>query len=435
MRKSKCGPARVTCVEPGSPADLAGIRCGDNIWKIKGTRLRDIIDLRMALADDGTHRLEVERAGRRFATALNLLGHPPGLEFSDSIFDQVKTCGNNCIFCFVDQLPDGLRDSVYVKDDDYRLSFLGGNFITLTNMKRADVKRVVMDRLSPLYVSLHSTEPAVRKKLFGNSDAPRALKILKELLNASIKVHIQIVLVRGVNDGKRLDVTLHDLLDRYSGVSSVGIVPVGISTGGRKAIPDAYGYDAASSADVLEQVDRWRPDFGAARIGAADEFYFMAGTPPPEADCYGEYPQCENGIGIVRQFMESYKKAARQMPLCRGACAGVTLITTPIGYWALALIGIEETGVSLLVCENTLFGSRVNVCGLLSGKDVARNLSCAPGVSLALVPDVALDDDFRFIDGTTLADVSRESGVNVESVSANGEALVKALKTIEMEGT
>ena len=428
-RTIECEPARVADVQAGSPAERAGLRAGDSILTIDGGRPRDVIDLYMALADGGEHLVDIEREGtaERSSLALSLGPEAPGIEMSEQIFDGVRTCENTCMFCFVDQLPEGLRKSVYIKDDDYRLSFLCGNFITLTNMTRADVKRVVRQRLSPLYVSLHSTDHSIRTRMFGNPEADSALKALKELLRAGIEVHIQIVLVRGVNDEERLDATLQDLSRHYRRVASIGVVPVGLSSGGRRTLPDRFGFDAESSARVIEQVAWWSGRFEGCGPYAADEFFFMAGEEPPGAAYYGSFDQTENGIGLARLFRDSFLEAVGSTPLGPGCAEGVALVTTPAGAWALDPLGIEAAGARILVCENTLFGSRVNVCGLLSGREVERVLGGADGVKVALVPDVMLDHLERFIDGVTLAQVAERTGVPLVKVPATGEGLLEAI--------
>jgi len=434
MKRKNCGPAPVNQVKPGSAAEAAGLKAGDSIMKLDGLPLRDVIDLYMGLAGERSALLEVQRGESRFEVRMDLQGSPPGIEISEPVFGSVVTCDNNCMFCFVDQLPEGLRKSVYVKDDDYRLSFLGGNFITLTNLNRSDIKRITSERLSPLYVSLHSTETVVRKKMFGNPEADRAMKMLRDLLRAGIDVHAQIVLVRGVNDAEHLDRTLFDIREEFPSVMSVGVVPVGLSTGGRKTLAEKYGFDRESSESLIEQVDAWRRRFGSTLLAAADEFFFMAGMEPPETSYYGGFDQIENGVGIARLFRDEFEKEWAGGAVEGGSCKRVGLVTTPIGAWGLAPLGIERTGASLVVCENTLFGPKVNVCGLLPGKAVMDALASFDGVELALVPRVALDEQGAFIDGVTLKDIVVNTGIRVEPVPASGAGLAEALQRVVIRG-
>lgn len=257
---------------------------------------------------------------------------------------------------------------------------------------------------------------------------------MKEILAAHIRVHIQIVLMRGINDGAVLERTLADLHRDFRSVASIGVVPVGITVGGRRTLPDKYGFERESSAEVLEQLQRWRARFFQAGPFAADEFFFMAGEEPPAASYYGEFEQTENGIGLARLFRDSYAAAARHAPIAPGSCSGVALVSTPAGAWALCSLGIDPAGARVLDCGNSLFGSKVNVCGLLPGKDVAGALAQAPGLRLALIPDVMIDGESRFIDGETVEDVSRRAGVQVRAVPTRGEALVLELSRAAKAG-
>lgn len=428
MKRTNCGPAPLTGVDDGSAAWLAGMRAGDSILRIDGMPLRDAIDVWMALADGGEHSLAIEHNGAIHDITVDTSSGPPGFELAKPVFGQLATCTNNCVFCFVDQLPEGLREELYVKDDDFRLSFMGGNFITLTNIEKDDIKRILEERLSPLYVSLHSTEPGVRKKLFVNPDAARALKALRMLLKAGIRVHVQIVLVRGINDAEHLDATLGDILEHYPEVATIGIVPVGVSRGGRKTLPESFAYDKEAAAAVLEQIERWRSAFGPGRLFAADEFFFMAGLQPPEADYYGEFEQLENGVGLARLARDSYAEASRAA-LPAGSLEDCALLTTPAGWWVLCPLGLEETGLEILVSENSLFGDRVNVCGLLPGKDVARALASS-GARAAIIPGVALDESLRFIDGLALADVTEGRRISLFASPSTGEGLAKTLADV-----
>jgi putative radical SAM enzyme (TIGR03279 family) len=427
LRKGMYGPAEVASVEIGSPAERAGVRAGDLILEVDGEPMRDMVDYYLLLADNVRHRFFVERDGRRFDADIDTGGRDPGLSIREPVFGRLLLCDNNCTFCFVDQLPAGLRDSVYVKDDDYRLSFLQGNFITLTNLEAEDLERILDDRLSPLYVSLHSTDPELRESIFRSRGAARALDNLTALLEGGIEVHVQLVLMRGVNDAERLERTLDDLAGAYRGVSSVGVVPVGISRGGLVEPPAGWGFDRESSLHVLEDLERWRSVFGDAGPFASDEFFFSAGLEAPEADYYCGFPQTENGIGLARIFRDWFTESSWRKCIPDNLSGGTALVTTPIGAWALAGLGLEETGVGLIVCTNSLFGPGVNVCGLLPGKDVGQALGVAAGVERALLPEVAVDGSGAFIDGVSVSEVSGMSGVRVEVVPVNGAALVEAI--------
>ena len=425
MRLNTAGPAVVESVEPGSAAGKAGFRSGDRILKIDGRPLRDVIDCYILLADGGVHSLKVERGSELVEVSLDAPVGKIGIQFESAVFGQVMTCNNQCVFCFVDQLPTGLRDSLYVKDDDYRLSFLEGNFITLTNLGKDDLKRIINDRLSPLYVSLHTTDPALRRVIFGNDGANRALKVLAALLEEGIGIHIQIVLMRGINDGAKLGETLEDISSKYGRVSSIGVVPVGITSTVRRRLPDKAGYDRGSAADVLSQLDEWRKRLGDRGPYASDEFFYLAGEDPPPSDYYGEYPQAENGIGLARMFIDGLG-GARMRTDKKSSLDRTVVVTAPMGAWALQPLGLENLGVNLMICDNSLFGEGVTVAGLLAGKDVARKLKETPGIKRALVSEFALSAG-DFIDGSSLAQVSSQCDVEVIPVSPDASSLIEVL--------
>lgn len=425
VNRELVGPAVVRSVEAGSPAERAGVQPGDRIQRIDGEYLRDMIDFQLLLLDDVAHSLEIERSGATVRVTVEALGRPVGIEMEKAIFGDIMTCNNACMFCFIDQLPGGLRETMYIKDDDYRLSFLGGNFITLTNLENGDIRRIVEDRLSPLYVSLHATEPGLRGRIFGNPGADIALDALEAILDGGTRVHVQIVLIRGINDREKLDVTLDDIMSRFPGVSSVGVVPVGITTTGKTTLPMSFGHTRESASGLLEQLDHWRRILGGRGPYAADEFFYLAGEEVPAREYYNGYPQLENGIGLARKLIDEFKEAESRLG-GTGKNGGTVVLSSPMGSWALSPLQLDRYGVSTVVCRNTLFGETVNVCGLLPGSDVARALGGARGAKTALLPDVALEDGV-FIDGASPAGVSEFCGVDVVPVKVDGVCLAGAL--------
>ncbi|MBU1672146.1 MAG: DUF512 domain-containing protein [Actinobacteria bacterium] len=423
MSRSDFGPAIVERVALGSAAQEAGLCDGDRILTVDGESMRDLIDFSLLLADDVPHVLRVDRGGSVLAVELGSGGNP-GVDLAEPVFGRVRTCNNRCVFCFVDQLPAGLRPSVYLKDDDYRLSFLCGNFVTLTNLSAADLERIVEDRLSPLYVSLHATDPALRREIFASRRATGAMTALEALLEAGIEIHLQIVLMKGVNDGEALDATLSDLRERYLGAASIGVVPVGVSDLAPEEIARTR-FDAGAAAFVLEQLEGWRPTFGAAGPYPADEFFYLAGWEVPAREYYFSLPQIENGIGPTRVFRDGFYAAADRGAPSPGRMP-TAVVSGPMGAWALSLLGIEEMGARVVVCPNTLFGSSVTVTGLLPGADVLTGLENG-GFERALVSRVCLDACGRFIDGMSVEEVSRRAETRIECISNDGGTLLEAL--------
>jgi putative radical SAM enzyme (TIGR03279 family) len=305
------GP-RVTVVEPSSPADRAGVRPGDEIVAINGQVPRDIIQYRV-LVDEPDPELVLARGGLELVAVVEKdAGEPVGIEVSSAVFDRVRTCDNHCEFCFIYQLPEGMRKSLYLKDDDYRLSFLYGNFTTLTRFTEADLERVVTERLSPLFVSIHATDPEVRSRMLRNRRGAMSLRWLRALLDNDIEVHGQVVVCPGVNDGDVLDDTLCGVLDEYPELASVCAVPLGVSRYSTEAAMRSHTVDEAAA--VVDIVERWQATFldalGHRMVFAADEYYLMAGRSFPEPAAYEGFPQHENGIGIARTFEAEFRGAA-----------------------------------------------------------------------------------------------------------------------------
>src|SRR5688572_14970245 len=295
---------RVVAVAPGSPAAQAGVVVGDEVHAIDGQVPRDIIEWRF-LVDDADPVLELGRGGLELSVEVaKRAGEPLGVEVSSALFDQVRTCDNHCEFCFIYQLPPGMRKSLYLKDDDYRLSFLYGNFTTLTRFTEADLERVVTEGLSPLYVSIHATDPTVRAEMLRNRRGATSLRWLRALLDHGVEVHGQVVVCPGVNDGAVLDDTLAGTLDRYPELASLCVVPLGVSRFNDEA--RMRPHTRAEAAAVVDAVHDWQDVYlrvlGRRMVFAADEYYLLAGRPFPEAAAYGDFAMYEDGIGMARAF-------------------------------------------------------------------------------------------------------------------------------------
>lgn len=425
--------AVISGVEPGGPAERGGLAPGDVILAVDDSPLRDVIDWRWE-SDGAQVAVEVMAQGVRRAAVLERRpGESWGLAFEGVLFDRVRTCENDCGFCFVSQLPSGLRPSLYLRDDDYRLSFLHGNFVTLTNVTAADIERIAEQRLSPLYVSLHAVTPSVRQALLCAKD-DRALSVFDQLLAEEIGLHVQIVLVPGVNDGPELDITLRWLAER-EGVLSVGVVPLGYT---RHQSRFQRSYESPADArDVLAQLKPWREAFserdGVSWVHAADELYLNAGVAPPSGATYDGYPQLENGIGLVREFTDAFGEGvgARRRRPARGASRKRTVVVTgtlfaPVARGVLASAD-AIAGVDVLEVPNVFFGGNVSVAGLLTGADVAAALAVADADARYLLPSCMFNDAGRTLDGLTADDIANEAARDFEVHTADASGLLSAI--------
>jgi putative radical SAM enzyme (TIGR03279 family) len=452
---------RIVSVTAESPADHAGLSVGDEILSIDGRVPRDVIEYQV-LTDEADPELSVRRGHDELVIEVEkVAGEPLGLEVSSAVFDRVRTCDNHCDFCFIYQLPKGMRRSLYLKDDDYRLSFLYGNFTTLTRFSELDLERVIDEHLSPLYVSIHSTDPELRAHLVRNRRGATSLRWLRALLDAGITVHGQVVVCPGVNDGEALEDTMAGIAEQYSQLSTVACVPVGLSR--YSGSPDVRPHTDAEANAVLDTVDEWQELFksmlGRRLVYAADEYYLLTGRPfPPEAS-YEGFVQHENGIGMARAFIDGFtnpKKAgpggvrhgffasvdaapaegyrAIRLPPADhepvGATRGladprpVTVLTGTYGARILdpLLAAHPRPDVAVHEVPNDFFGGNIGVAGLLTGEDLARALANAPRDTRYLLPDACLNEG-RFLDGLTLADLPRA----VEVVPTDGHSLRAAL--------
>ena len=308
-------PARnrpvVEAVAPGSAAATAGLAVGDEVVSIDGVVPTDVIVWQL-LADEADPTLAVRRGERELAIEVaKSAGVPLGAEFSAAIFDRVQTCDNHCEFCFIYQLPPGLRRSLYLKDDDYRLSFLYGNFTTLTRFTELDLERVLDERLSPLYVSIHATDPDVRSRMLRNRRGAYSLRWLSALLDGGIEVHGQVVVCPGINDGPVLADTLLGVLDRFPALATLAVVPLGVSAHQRE--PAMRPHTAAEAAAVIDLCEQWQQHYadllGRRLVYAADEYYLLAGRPFPPAETYGDFPMHEDGIGMAQAFSQEFHSA------------------------------------------------------------------------------------------------------------------------------
>src|SRR6267378_1317101 len=425
----------VAAVRARTAAATAGLRAGDRILAINGHALRDAIDFSFH-GGDARLALSVERDGARHALRLaRRAGADLGVELEAPRAGEIATCANKCVFCFIHQLPKGMRQSLYVKDDDFRLSFLHGNYITLTDLDEAELTRIVEQRLSPLYVSVHATDPTLRWELLGR---PRAsaeiLPRLERLAKAGIRMHAQVVLCPGLNDGAHLERTVRELAPLHPQVATAAIVPVGL-TRHRERLPALRTLTDEEARALVETVTAWQSEF-SARLGSrfvflGDEVYLQAARPLPEADAYEGFAVAEDGIGLVRRFEDGVARALRRRRVARRRPLDVTLVSGTLYAPRLERLVASIPGAIARVAAvpNRFFGGTVSVTGLLTGEDIARHLATLGALGEAVVvPAVALRDrDGVFLDDMTRDDLSAALHVPVRVVEPNPRGLLRAV--------
>lgn len=422
----------VATVAPDSPAALAFIEPGDEIRAVDGSPVRDIIDWQWLADGDVASVLVVKPGG--LAEEFSLVRRPGqswGLTFTETVFDGVRTCRNQCSFCFMTQLPKGLRRALYLRDDDFRLSFLQGNFVSLTNLDDADVERIAEQNLSPLYVSLHAVDADVRDRLICARD-DRGLERFDALLDAGIDLHVQIVLVPGVNDGDVLERSLRWLAER-EGIVSVGIVPLGY-TGHQQAFSASFGLPR-DARTVIEQVEPWQKAFhardGISWVYLADEFYLNAGIEVPAAEHYDGFPQYENGIGLVRAYLDDVETLRTELIAALASVKTPLAIVTgtlfaPVLSGVLQSLGADEI-LSVLAVKNRFFGGNVSVTGLLTASDLVPAIASLPADTIVLIADVIANADGLLLDDVPVVELGIRTSRDVRLISCDAGGLLGGL--------
>lgn len=436
------GHIPVMSVVSGSIAEEAGIEPGDFLLQINGQKIGDIFDYRFLIADEELV-VEVEKPdGEIWEIDIEKEQYEDlGVEFEDGLIDEAKSCTNKCIFCFIDQLPKGMRETLYFKDDDSRLSFLSGNYVTLTNMKKNDIDRIIRYRMSPINVSVHTTNAELRKSMLGNRFAGDIVERIRRLVDGGIEVNCQIVLCRNINDGDELDKTILELGVMYPGVKSISIVPVGL-TRWRSGLCELTPYDAGSSAEVLERVSllqqKLLEEHETRLVYLADEFYIMAGRTLPEYNEYEDFPQIENGVGLVsmlrHEFYEYLEETASKQPDYNFKEAGRSV---SIATGVSASNFIEEMAkelekrynglkISVYPIKNNFFGENVTVTGLLTGTDIIEQLKYRElGTELLLSRNMFRSGEEVLLDDCNIETLCKELNVRVTIVDNNGEDFIK----------
>jgi putative radical SAM enzyme (TIGR03279 family) len=407
-------------IAPGSTAERLNIKPGDSILSINKKAVSDVIDYQFLVADEHvTVKLFTAEGRSRTVSVDKDPDDTLGLSFAPL---SITRCRNKCIFCFVDQMPPGCRKSLYVKDDDFRASFLYGNYITLGALSEADWQRIFTQRLSPLYISVHATDPALRSSILRNKKAPDIMMSRKRLAAGGIRMHTQVVLSPGVNDGLHLQKTLEDLAGLFPAIASIAVVPVGL-TAFRTGLFPLRAFTRREARDVIDRITRFGARFkrqhGTRLAFASDEFYIKAGALVPPVSFYEDLPQIENGVGMVADFL---RDAGRMRPTAGIEPVTATVVTgasfSPVLKDALGRLK-RVTGLTLrlVTVRNGFFGPSVTVAGLLTGSDIAAALAGKRLGDMVFIPEDALkEDDNIFLDGMSLDRLGNLLGVRIYPV-------------------
>ncbi len=427
-------------VHPGGPADLAGVQAGETLVAINGNTIMDVLDFRFYETDSRLTLTISNAEGKERQVHIRKGQYESlGLEFETYLMDRQHSCRNKCVFCFIDQLPKGMRESLYFKDDDSRLSFLFGNYITLTNLSEHEISRIIKMHISPINVSVHTTNPELRCKMMGNRFAGDSLRHLMRFAEAGVHLNAQLVLCPGINDGPELERTLNDLFALGENLQSIACVPVGL-TRYRDSLYPLQPYTRETAEQTLQQIEAFGETFlrerGSRVVYASDEFYLMAGRPIPQPEFYEDFAQLENGVGLLSSLREEFQFALEDaeeegFPQKERK---VTMVTGEGAYPFLNRMLDELRGkcdtieCNLVPVRNDFFGGGVNVAGLLTGQDVLAQLKGRDLGEELLIPSVMLRQQGDvFLDDLSPADLEKAFGVPVHPVHNDGQQMLDAI--------
>ncbi len=436
----------ITGVIPGSIADEMEIASGDLLLSVNGQELRDVFDYHYLINDEYIVLLIQKPDGEEWELEIEKEENEDiGIIFEQALLDDYKSCHNKCIFCFIDQNPPGMRETIYFKDDDSRLSFLQGNYVTLTNMDDAQIERIIHFHLAPINVSVHTTNPELRCKMLHNRFAGEALDKMKKLADAEIEMNSQIVLCKGWNDGDELDSTIKDLAALYPAMQSLSVVPMGM-TKYRDGLEQVEKFNKADAIKVLEQISFWQDKLykknGSRFVHASDEWYILAEKDIPPAEYYEGYGQLENGIGMVRLFLDEFDEALSEIKDKKITCKHDTVLSVISGtlfapFLKECIQKLEkelDIKINVYPVVNDFYGEDITVTGLLTGQDIISQLKDKEKGSRLFLPDVMLrSGEEVLLDDVTVTDIAKALQTDVCIVKSSGNSLLEAvIKTVEI---
>ena len=429
----------VRSIESGSVAEEMGIEAGDILLEINGNEITDIFDYQYFLQEEYVEVLIRKPGGEEWLLEIDKdYDEDLGIVFENGLMDDYRSCRNKCIFCFIDQMPEGMRDTLYFKDDDSRLSFLQGNYVTLTNMSDEDVERIIRYRLSPINISFQTTNPELRCMMLNNRFAGQALEKVTKLYEAGITMNGQIVLCKGINDGAELERSISDLTAYLPHLESVSVVPVGL-TRFRDGLYPLEPFEHEDAVKVLRCIHDWQdkiyPKYGLHFVHASDEWYVMAGEELPEAERYDGYLQLENGVGMLRlqadEFSEAAALAEEEKDVYTGRNGEMSVVTGRLAYPYMRDMSqrmmelFPGLNIHVYAVTNDFFGERITVSGLLTGQDIIRQLRGKRlGDRILLPQNVLRSGENYFLDDVTVEEMEKALQVKVDIVKSSGHDFV-----------
>ena len=438
----------IKTVREDSIAEEMGIEVGDALLAVNGKEIEDVFDYRYLMQDEYIEALVRKADGEEWLLEIDKeYDEDLGVEFENGLMDDYRSCHNRCILCFIDQMPKGMRETLYFKDDDSRLSFLQGNYVTLTNMSDADIERIIRYHLSPINISFQTTNPELRCMMLNNRFAGRALAQVKKLYDAGITMNGQIVLCKNINDGAELERSIRDLTAYLPHLESVSVVPVGLSRF-RDGLYPLTPFEKEDARRVLDCIHQWQrklfSEYGVHFVHASDEWYILAEEELPEEECYDGYPQLENGVGMLRLLLDEFEEAMEVLPedctLPEGGSAEISLVTGKLAWPYIRRMAetmmrrFEGLSIHVYAIRNDFFGERITVSGLLTGQDIIRQLQGKSlGDRILLPQNVLRSGEDYFLDDITIGEMEKALQVKVDIVKSSGHEFVNAVLGLDKE--
>lgn len=431
-------------VYTGSIAEEVGIEVGDELLKINGNEIEDIIEYKYYIADEFLEVEILKSDGQHWIVEIDKeYDEDLGIEFENPIIDEAKSCRNKCVFCFIDQLPPNMRQSLYFKDDDSRLSFLQGNYITLTNMSEEDINKIIKYRISPINISVHTTNGELRKKMLNNRFAGNILDILTRLAENNIEMNCQIVLCPNLNDKEELDSTIKDLGELSNSIGSVAVVPVGL-TAYREGLYNMEPFNKETASYTINQVQNWQKKFresiGRNFVHVSDEFFVLADRDFPSHESYEGFPQLENGVGLASKFKYEFYEYLKRLPIALKKQKNITVVTGTASYNLIKQMcddmtqKIKNLNVEAICVENKFFGGHVSVSGLITGQDIYNTLKDKNLGEKILIPESMMKSDEEiFLDDYTVTDLEKKLGVPIQVCEVDGKKFVRRALNLKIK--